>query len=128
MPRWHSGYKDPYFQPKNMFKRKPREEYASQTDMKLPEHLKPALERILNKPQPKFKKENYCVRMTRSAVSKDLRNFILSILPDRRTIDGTEVVYMVKRPRGYQGTFTLSDKTKSVILPMIFEAIEKGIF
>ena len=128
MPAHGSGYKDPYFQPANMFKRKPREHYASQTNMKLPEHLKPMLEKILSKPQPKFKKENYCVCMTRYKVSPDLRNFILSILPDRRTVDGCEVVYMVQRPKGYHHNITLSDKTKDKILPLIYEAIENGTF
>ena len=127
MPRWHSVYKDPYFYPKNMFK-KNRAKYAAMTTYKLPEHLKPILEEYLKKPQPKFKKEYYCLCMQHRKVSKDLKNFILSIVPDRRTRDGEDEVYMIRRQPGMRGRFTLTEKNKDKILPAIFQAIEKGIF
>lgn len=127
MPRWHSGYKDPYFLPKNTFK-KDRAKYAAQTTYKLPEHLKPILEEYLKKPQPKFNKDDYCVCMFHSMVSKDLKNFILSIIPDRRTRDGQGEVYMIRRQPGMKGKFHLTEKTKDKLLPAIFQAIEKGIF
>lgn len=127
MPRWHSGYKDPYFQPKNMFK-KDRSKYASQTTYKLPDHLKPILEEYLKIPQPKFNKNDYCVCMKHRSVSKDLKNFILSIVPDRRTMDGQDEVYMIRRQKGMKGKFFLTEKNKHKILPAIFQSIEKGFF
>lgn len=128
MPRWHSSYKDPYYYPKNMFKKKPREYYAAKTTYKLPEHLKPILEEYLKKPQPKFNKDNYCVccYMYRSEAQKDLANFIFSIAPDRRTQDGYTCVWLVKRPKGFTKTLPLNTRTKDKLLPLIFEAIEKG--
>ena len=61
-------------------------------------------------------------------VSRDLKNFILSIVPDRRTVDGRDSVYMIRRQKGMKGFFLLKEKNKDKLLPAIFEAIEKGIF
>lgn len=127
MPRGHSSYKDPYYYPKNMFK-KNRAKYAAMTTYKLPEHLKPILEEYLKKPQPKFDKKYYCMCMHHCDVSRDLKNFILSIVPDRRTVDGRDSVYMIRRQKGMKGFFLLKEKNKDKLLPAIFEAIEKGIF
>lgn len=128
MPRWHSGYKDPYYYPKNMFKKKPREYYAAKTTYKLPEHLKPILEEYLKKPQPKFRKEDYCVccNRLRNKEQDNLVNFILSIIPDRRTVDGRTQIFLVKRPKGFTKTIPLNLKTQDKVLPIIFEAIENG--
>ena len=130
MPRYHSKYKDPYFLPPNTFKPKPREYYASRTTYKLPEHLKPILEEYLKKPQPRFNKDDYCVCCYRdgSPQQMDLANFIYSIIPDRRKVQGLPCVYMVKRPKGFTKTFSLNTHTKDKILPLIFEAIEKSLF
>lgn len=123
-----SPYKDPYYMPKNTFKRRPREYYAARTTYKLPEHLKPILEEYLKKPQPKFNKDDYCVCCVRGYKKEqdDLVNFILSILPDRRTLDGRASVYLVKRPKGFKKTFPLNLRTKDKVLPIVFEAIENG--
>lgn len=121
--------KNPYYLPKNTFKRRPREYYAAKTTYKLPEHLRPILEEYLKKPQPRFNKNDYCVccyRGYRSKEQLDLANFIMSILPDRRTEDGKYAVYLVKRPKGFTKTFPLNSFTKDKLLPLIFEAIEKG--
>lgn len=123
-------YKNPYFYPKNMFKPRSREYYASQTTYKLPEHLKPILEEYLKKPQPKFNKKYYCVCCNREKRSKeqlDLANFIFSIAPDRRREDNRHTIYLVQRPKGFTKTFVLNPHTKDKILPLVFEAIEKGI-
>lgn len=125
------SYKDPYFLPPNTFKRKPREYYAARTTYKLPEHLKPILEEYLKKPQPRLNKYDYCICCYRgggyrSKEQENLSNFIMSILPDRRADDWKHAVYLVKRPKGFTKTFALNRKTKDRLLPLIFEAIEKG--
>lgn len=126
MPK--APYKNPYFYPKNMFKPKDRKYYAERTTYKLPEHLKPILEEYLKKPQPKFNKANYCVCCYRegSKAQMDLANFIFSIAPERRKVQGNPAVYLVKRPKGFTKTFALNNYTKDKVLPIIFEAIEKG--
>jgi hypothetical protein len=128
MPRWHSSYKDPYYYPKNMFQKKPREYYAARTTYKLPEHLKPILEEYLKKPQPKFNKDNYCVccYKYRSPEQTNLSNFIISIAPYRRMEEGRTCIWLVKRPKGFTKTLPLNPSTKDKVLPLIFEAIEKG--
>lgn len=128
MPANGASYKDPYFYPKNMFQRKPREYYAARTTYKLPEHLKPILEEYLKKPQPKFNKDNYCVccYFRRSAAQDNLANFVMSIAPYRRMKEGYKCVWVVKRPKGFTKTLPLNPSTKDKVLPIIFEAIEKG--
>ena len=124
-------YKDPYYLPKNTFKPKLREYYATHTSYKLPEHLKPILKEYLKKPQPRLNPEDYlivCYRnTTASKESIDLANFIWSITPPRRTQEGLNRVCLVKRPKGISGTYALNLSTKDKLLPVIFEAIEKGI-
>lgn len=128
MPRYHSSYKDPYYYPKNMFQKKPREYYAARTTYKLPEHLKPILEEYLKKPQPKFNENDYCVccYLDRSPAQDDLAYFALSIAPYRRMKEGYKRVWLVKRPKGFTKTLPLNPSTKDKVLPIIYEAIEKG--
>lgn len=112
-----------------MFQNKPREYYAAHTTYRLPEHLKPILEEYLKKPQPKFRKEDYCVcchREKRNKEHLDLANFIFSIAPDRRKVESRYAVYLVKRPKGFTKTLSLNPHTKDKVLPLIFEAIERG--
>lgn len=130
MPRWHSKYKDPYYVPKNTFKAKPREYYASKTTYKLPERLKPLLDEYLKKPQPRFNPDDYVIVcskfLTDSKEHQDLSNFIWSIAPERRKQKGRPYVYLVKRPKGVKHTYAINPSTKDKLLPIIFEAIEKG--
>ena len=131
MPRWHSRYKDPYFIPKNTFQPKPREYYASKTSYRLPEHLKKKLNEYLKKPQPRLNPKDYLIicykNSSDSKEQQDLANFIWSIAPDRRKADGVNRVYLVKRPKGISQTFALNPSTKDQLLPIIYEAIDKGI-
>ena len=130
MPRWHSRYKDPYYMPKNVFKRRPREYYAARTTIKLPEHLKPILEEYLKKPQPRFNKDDYLIMSSKhpkdSKEHQDLANFARSIAPDRRTRDGFQYIYLVKKDPQYPNQLALNPSTKDKLLPIIFKAIELG--
>lgn len=123
-------YKDPYYLPKNTFTPRPREYYASLTTYKVPEHLQKKLEEYLKKPQPKFNKQDYLIVCYRNSSDpkpqQDLANFAYSIAPDRRR-DGINRVFLVKRPKGTTQFYALNPSTKDQLLPIIFEAIDKGI-
>lgn len=131
MPRWHSRYKDPYYLPKNTFKPRPREFYASKTTYKVPEYLKKKLEEYLAKPQPRLNPKDYLIVCYRNSSDplpqQDLANFAYSIAPERRKQKGVNKVYLVKRPKGISQTYALNPSTKDQLLPIIFEAIDKGV-
>lgn len=124
-------FKDPYYIPKNTFKPKPREYYAARTTYKLPKHLQKKLNEYLKKPQPRFNPQDYlivcCNISNNPKPHQDLANFIFSIAPDRRKLSGTHYVYLVKRPKGTTITYAINPSTKDQLLPIIYEAIDKGI-
>ena len=95
MPRWHSKYKDPYFLPKNTFKPKPREYYASKTTYQVPDYLKKKLKEYLKKPQPRLNPKDYLIICYKNSSDpkeqQDLANFIWSIAPDRRKEEGADL-------------------------------------
>ena len=133
MTRYTKGikpFKDPYHLPKNLFKPKPREYYASRTTYKLPPHLQKKLDEYLKKPQPRFNRDDYlivcCNISNHTKENQDLANFIWSIAPDRRKQSGTHYVYLVKRPKGIKETYAINPSTKDQLLPIIYQAIENG--
>ena len=84
----------------------------------------------LKLPQPKFEKDKFLIVCYRNSSDpkpqQDLANFAYSIAPDRRK-DGINRVFLVKRPKGFKTTFALNPSTKDQLLPIIFDAIDKGI-
>lgn len=123
--------KDPYYLPKNTFQAKPREYYEERTTIKLTDEQKEKLKKIWEQPQKRVNPEEYaiCVAcVTPKRKKADLENFAKSIAPKRRFADEHYIFLVKKEPNNlnFRGNYRLNLKTKDILLPIIFQAIENG--
>lgn len=121
-------YKDSYYTPKNLFQPKPREYYESLTDIKITDEQREKLKKIWDMPQPRVVPEEFVITMKCAKKPDSLMAFIKSIIPRRRMTNDHYVYLVKKKPNGFdfKGNYLLSSRTKDVLLPIVFQAIDNG--
>lgn len=121
--KWH--YKDEYYTPKNIFRKKPREYYKEKTTIELPEHLKEKLERIQNQPKKRLVPEEYVFECDAHTID-NFSSFIKYIIPDRRMGNDHYIYLVKKKPNNlsFEGNIRIGLKNYKNVLDIIFESIE----